>query len=95
MKGVTSKKNASSSPAASHLVFAEAEVCFASCAETFCCYTTAGSMHVNGEALGMRDAARIKPSDDSGSSGSGSLLKLEAASDGAHFLLIEMAKSDD
>jgi hypothetical protein len=49
-------------------------------------------MQVNGEALGMRDAARIKGSDGDSSP---SLLKLEAAADGAHFLLIEMAKSDD
>jgi hypothetical protein len=45
---------------------------------------------VNGEALGMRDAARIKGADDSSTQ-----LKLEAAAEGAHFMLIEMAKSDD
>lgn len=45
---------------------------------------------MNGETLSMRDAARIKGEDDSSTQ-----LKLEAAADGAHFLLIEMAKSDD
>lgn len=50
----------------------------------------AGSMQVNGEALGTRDAARIKSADDSSTQ-----LNLAAADDGAHFMLIEMAKSDD
>jgi hypothetical protein len=50
----------------------------------------AGSMQVNGEDLGMRDAARIKGADDSSTQ-----LNLAAAADGAHFMLIEMAKSDD
>lgn len=50
----------------------------------------AGSMQVNGEALGTRDAARIKGADDSTTQ-----LNLAAADDGAHFMLIEMAKSDD
>ncbi len=47
-------------------------------------------MRVNGEALGTRDAARIKGADDSSTQ-----LTLEAAADGAHFMLIEMAKSYD
>lgn len=47
-------------------------------------------MQVNGEALGTRDAARIKGADDSTTQ-----LNLAAADDGAHFMLIEMAKSDD
>lgn len=46
-------------------------------------------MSVNGEALSMRDAARIKGSD------AATQFNLEAASDGAHFMLIEMAKSGD
>jgi hypothetical protein len=45
---------------------------------------------VNGEALGMRDAAQIKGADHSSTQ-----LKLEAAAEGAHFMLIEMAKSGD
>lgn len=49
----------------------------------------AGAMSVNGEALSMRDAARIT------GTAAATQLNLEAASDGAHFMLIEMAQSDD
>lgn len=54
------------------------------------CVRFAGSMQVNGEALGMRDAARIK-----GEDASSTQLTLKAEAEGAHFMLIEMAKSDD
>lgn len=47
-------------------------------------------MAVNGEVLSTRDAARIKGDDNSSTQ-----LNLEAAADGAHFMLIEMAKSED
>lgn len=47
-------------------------------------------MSVNGETLSMRDAARIK-----GTAAAATALNLEAAPDGAHFMLIEMAQSDD
>lgn len=55
-----------------------------------CSVHLAGSMQVNGEALGMRDAARIK-----GKEASSTQLSLKAEAEGAHFMLIEMAKSDD
>jgi hypothetical protein len=55
-----------------------------------CAAHPAGAMSVNGEALSMRDAARI-----TGAAAAGTQLNLEAASDGAHFMLIEMAQSDD
>lgn len=55
-----------------------------------CVSCPAGSMLVNGEVLSTRDAARIKGGDDSSTQ-----LNLEAAADGAHFMLIEMAKSLD
>jgi hypothetical protein len=51
---------------------------------------SAGSISVNGEALVLRDAARIKGAHDASSK-----LDLEASKEGAHFMLIEMAKSDD
>jgi hypothetical protein len=47
-------------------------------------------MIVNGETLSTRDAARIKSADDSSTQ-----LSLETTADGAHFMLIEMAKSLD
>jgi hypothetical protein len=40
--------------------------------------------------LGTRDAARIKGADDAQT-----LLKVSAQEQGAHWMLIEMAKSDD
>lgn len=47
-------------------------------------------MTVNGEQLAMRDAARVR-SDDAGAT----QLRLAAGDGGAHFMLIEMAKSSD
>lgn len=50
-----------------------------------------GSLQVNGESLAMRDAAKIKSQD-----AAATLLTLKAGEpSGAHFLIIEMAKSDD
>ncbi|KXZ45949.1 hypothetical protein GPECTOR_49g533 [Gonium pectorale] len=46
-----------------------------------------GDMRLNGEALGMRDGARVL-----GADGSPSRLLLEAGPKGAHFLMVEMAK---
>ncbi|KAF6258903.1 RmlC-like cupin [Scenedesmus sp. NREL 46B-D3] len=48
-----------------------------------------GSMRVNSDQLQARDAAKLKGADDSAT-----LLKLSTA-EGAHFMVIEMAKSDD
>jgi hypothetical protein len=49
----------------------------------------AGSLVVNDSQLQARDAAKVKAGDDTAS-----LLKLSTA-EGAHFMLIEMAKSND
>jgi hypothetical protein len=49
----------------------------------------AGSMSVNDDQLGARDAAKVKGGDDGAT-----LLKLSTA-EGAHFMVIEMAKSND
>lgn len=50
----------------------------------------AGSMRVNDELLRMRDAVAVKAADDSTS-----LLNIVTGDEGAHFMIIEMAKSDD
>lgn len=49
-----------------------------------------GSLQVNGDQLQMRDAAAVKAADDAPS-----LLTLSTGSTGSHFMIIEMAKSDD
>jgi hypothetical protein len=50
----------------------------------------AGSLRVNDEQLQTRSAAKVKGADDSAT-----LLKLSSGAEGAHFMLIEMAKSSD
>jgi hypothetical protein len=47
-------------------------------------------MRVNDEQLQARSAAKVK-----GGDGSATLLKLASGAEGAHFMLIEMAKSSD
>jgi hypothetical protein len=60
------------------------------CTPPACRTARAGSLQVNDQVLGTRDAARIKGADDAQT-----LLKVSAQEQGAHWMLIEMAKSDD
>jgi hypothetical protein len=65
-------------------------VCCLAQADDALAAAAAGSMRVNDEQLQTRSAAKVK-----GADGSATLLKLTSGAEGAHFMLIEMAKSSD